>query len=966
MTAIQENSESALELPIPLPRTIQITKEVAAVSIIAALVVLSRLWMLGARVMSHDESLHVYYSWLLSTGQAFAHNPMMHGPLLFEATALMDWFFGASDFSSRLLPALAGIFIAVAVPQLLKHWLGRAGALAASVLLLASPFVTYFSRYIRHDIPVIAWTLLAILAIFRYLEMRKERDLMLLAGALALMLSTMEISFIYLAILAGFLILNSLARRGFSLKGIRYTAEFDLLIILITLGGFFSSPITLLGINPIWQTITGTAFVDLKVLDTQDLAWATGPSGIRLWGLLGVFSAASAALGLWWDRRRWPGLAAIFLAITVPLFTTFFSNPSGLGTGFVGSLGYWLSQQGVARGSQPWYYYLVVFPIYEYLPLIAGISGALLLLVRRNAFEASQQRFVAFLVWWAIWIFTGLTLAGEKMPWLSTHIAVPFILLAGWWIGRLIEKVRLPIVGSRLRARGPSLAALGMTAVLLLITIRTSIAANYINYDYVTEFIDYAHSAPGVKQVLNELNAIASHTGAGQDLRIAYDDEVTWPMVWYMREFRNLSYYGAEPNPPALDVPVVLAGPKNWDKVESILGSRYHRFEVIRMWWPMEDYKDLTWERIRSALMDPAMREALGDIFWDRDYRKYSELTSQPLDSPKSWPLEQRMRIYVKKEVALQMLSSSLGEAVLEDLPPAVNAYEAIQRPAEPIEVITNAGLAAPRNLAIAPDGSIYVADTGNSRIIRLNSAGEELSSLGSRTPDGQIPPAPSTFLEPWGVAVDAQGNLYVADTWNHRVQKFDSAGTFLLEWNTANDAEGNPIPMWGPRGIAVGGDGRVYVTDTGNKRVLVFDQAGIFLFQFDTSGEGFLDEPVGIALGPDGIVYIADTWNQRVAVFSSDGTFLTGWDVEGWTSGSLDNKPYIAVDSANRVYITDPENFRVIVFSPDGDPLIATGQYSAGNDGFGLPVGIAIASDDSVWVADTVNNRLAAYDIWK
>ena len=59
----------------------------------------------------------------------------------------------------------------------------------------------------------------------------------------------------------------------------------------------------------------------------------------------------------------------------VPLFTTFFINWGGIGTGFVGSLGYWLSQQGVARGSQPLYYYLIVFPLYEYLPLILGLAG---------------------------------------------------------------------------------------------------------------------------------------------------------------------------------------------------------------------------------------------------------------------------------------------------------------------------------------------------------------------------------------------------------------------------------------------------------------------------------------------------------------------------------------------------------------------------------------------------------------
>src|SRR4051812_23680244 len=68
--------------------------------------VLTRFWNLGARVASHDESLHIYYSWLLSKGNGYTHNPMMHGPLLFELTAFFDALFGANDFTSRIVPAL--------------------------------------------------------------------------------------------------------------------------------------------------------------------------------------------------------------------------------------------------------------------------------------------------------------------------------------------------------------------------------------------------------------------------------------------------------------------------------------------------------------------------------------------------------------------------------------------------------------------------------------------------------------------------------------------------------------------------------------------------------------------------------------------------------------------------------------------------------------------------------------------
>ena len=967
-TAIEKPNDFITAVPSPafLHATVSITWETASIMLITVMTLLSRLWILGARVMSHDESLHVYYSWLLATGKGFVHNPMMHGAFLFESTALMNVLFGANDFTSRLVPTILGTVTVILVPQWLKPWLGQVGALMTSVLLLISPFILYFSRYIRHDIMVITWALLAVIAIFRYLVLRNERYLIWLSAALALMLATMEISFIYLAIFASFLLMIGIGRYRLSWTLWRSAPEFDLLIVLTTFGAFFSSPIALLVLNPLWSRFAGVPFVGLEVLSTQGTEWASGASGMRLWILFALFAFSASAMGLWWNRDRWLKLAGLFLAISVVLFTTFFTNPRGIGTGFIGSLGYWLSQQEVARGSQPWYYYFIVFPLYEYLPVIGGILATITFFFFRKLIVAFQRPFLLFLIWWAVWILAGLSLAGEKMPWLSTHIAIPFILLTGWWIGRLIESPRLERTYSSGWKTITAWVTLAGMVILGVATIRTSIAANYVNYDYTTEFIDYAHGAPGVKWTLKDIEAVANHTGAGMDLKVAFDDQVSWPMTWYLRNYRNAAYYGAEPNRQALDAPVILAGPKNWNKVEAILGNRYHRFELIRMWWPMEDYKNLTWERIRHAVTNPSMRQALWEIFWNRDYRKYVELTGQPLNPPTAWPLQESMRVYVDKEIALQMLSLDIGSTMLDDRPAPVDAYAGVQLSVSPDQVLAGAGLNSARGVALAPDGSIYVADTGNSRVIRLDSSGNILTSWGNRTPDGELPPASGTFIEPWGVAVDSQGNVYVADTWNHRIQKFDANGNFEREWGGFGQPSDRPDYLWGPRGIAISPSGRVYVTDTGNKRVVVFDANGRFLQELGLVEESRLDEPVGIAVDLRGNIYVADTWNMRVVVFSADGNLVTAWPVQGWTGDSLENKPYIAVDAQDRVYITDPERYRVIVFSSSGTPLVTFGQYGPEEDAFGLPVGIASDSDETIWVVDSGNNRLAQFDLWE
>jgi uncharacterized protein (TIGR03663 family) len=927
---------------------------------IALMAILTRFWGLGWRVMSHDESLHVFYSWWLAKGSGYSHNPMMHGPFLFEATAFFNVIFGANDFVSRLVPALLGIGIVVAVPLLLRPWLGRTGALLAGLFLLISPYVLYYSRYIRHDIQVIAWSLLAGIAILAYMRQRSDLFLLVLAAALALMLSTMEIAFIYLSIFAAFLAARIVYRFGLRWAAVRESAEWDLLVVLATLGAFFSSPIALLVMNPIWERASGQPFVDLNLLSSYSIEWSNTAAGPRLWGLMVFFWAAAAAVGVWWGRLRWLQLAAIFLAITIPLYTTFFTNWSGVGTGFVGSLGYWLSQHEVQRGSQPWYYYLLVFPIYEYLAILVGLAAAAFFFIRRNTLSTEARTFVPLVAWWGVAMWVGLSIAGEKMPWLSTHITMPFLLLAAWGAGHLFVGASGFAHREAARVRPASLAGLAALFLLTLMTLRTSYIVNYINYDYTTEFIGYAHSAPGVKWALDDIEAVAAQQGLGTAMKVAYDSDVSWPMSWYLRDYSG--FFGSNPNRGSLEgAPVVLAGPRQWQKVEAYLGGEYRRYEVIRMWWPMEDYKNLSGDRIRGALGDPQMRLALWDIFWSRDYSRYAELTGKPLSPPEQWALEDRMRVYIRQDVAEQVPDLRLAEYRIEDLPRRADTFAGQLVEAAPVQIIDKVGLNVARNLVYGADGSIFVVDSGNSRIVHLNADGSILSTFGERTAENQFPADPGTFSEPWGAAVDDQGFLYVADTWNHRIQKFDSQGNFVQEFGMGGLRSDGPDLFWGPRAIAVAGD-RLYITDTGNRRVAVFSTQGQHLFDFSTEGPAGLDEPVGVAVDGEGRVFVADTWNMRVAVFDLEGQFLQGWPVQGWDSASLDNKPYLVV-TGGRVYLTDPEGFRVLVYSTEGEPLAAFGKIGDEPGGFMMPNGIAVDPQGRLAIIDAGNNRISIFE---
>ncbi len=122
----------------------------------------------------------------------------------------------------------------------------------------------------------------------------------------------------------------------------------------------------------------------------------------------------------------------------------------------------------------------------------------------------------------------------------------------------------------------------------------------------------------------------------------------------------------------------------------------------------------------------------------------------------------------------------------------------------------------------------------------------------------------PGQLREPYDVAVDSKGNVYVADASNNRVQKFNATGASLLQFGTLGSADGQ---MWSPTGIAIDGNDNVYITDANNDRVEEFDASGQFVRKWGSygTGDGQFDGPIGIAVDAQGFVYVVDSYNNRI-----------------------------------------------------------------------------------------------------
>ena len=220
----------------------------------------------------------------------------------------------------------------------------------------------------------------------------------------------------------------------------------------------------------------------------------------------------------------------------------------------------------------------------------------------------------------------------------------------------------------------------------------------------------------------------------------------------------------------------------------------------------------------------------------------------------------------------------------------------------------------------------------------------------------------------PTGIALDKNGNIYVADTDNHSIQKFDKTGTFLARWG------GEPSSQEGqfyyPRGLAVGPDDVVYVADSGNNRVQKFDLEGNaqkawgkFGFAWRGADMGRFDVPWGITTDQDGHVYVSDTSNARIQKFQADGQPLLKWGRDGSFDGAFFFPRGVAVDFIGNIYVADESNNRIQKFDARGSFLTKWGRDGQGPGQFKSPWGIACDALGNVYVVDSGNHRIQKFD---
>ncbi|MCH8840042.1 MAG: hypothetical protein IH831_05070 [Planctomycetes bacterium] len=208
--------------------------------------------------------------------------------------------------------------------------------------------------------------------------------------------------------------------------------------------------------------------------------------------------------------------------------------------------------------------------------------------------------------------------------------------------------------------------------------------------------------------------------------------------------------------------------------------------------------------------------------------------------------------------------------------------------------------------------------------------------------------------------ALDSNGNIYVPDMNNHRIQKFDRDGNYLDQWGTFGSGNGQ---FNGPTGIALDSAGNVYVVDRGNNRVQKFDSAGVYLAQWGSlgSGDGQFSEPQKIAADSAGNVFVTDGQNFRIQKFTDSGTYLTQWGSVGNGNGQFASLRGISVDDSGNVYVPDGIN-RIQKFTGSGIYLDQWGSSGSGDGQFNGPDGVKFEPSGIVYVTDRGNDRIQKF----
>ncbi|MBU4222300.1 MAG: TIGR03663 family protein [Euryarchaeota archaeon] len=558
-----------------------------------------RLYHLDERVFHHDESAVGYFTYKLFNDSVYSYDPSFHGPFMYYATSEMYRHLEDTVFASRLLPALIGAsMIFLLIP--LRRYLGNTGTVIAAFFLALSPSFLYYSRFYREDIFISFFTLLALVCAVKYAEAFDkdrgkvsllnlhffagysiERVFYLALGGIAIssMAALKENAYIIMALIALFLFLFFIREgwyRGLIDRLKRPDREFIVpileglflvLVVLVVFSLFYTG--NLLDISGMkaavekalshWyemhriERMGGPYFFYIARIALYELP-------VLVFGILGMFYYGCR------DRKK-EKLLAVLLIYWVFVDIMYLIAQSFPWTGKFLPITYIQSS------------ILIFLPI-----LVLGMIGVVYI----------KNRFIAFLVFWALSNFFIYSYVQEKVPWLVLNPLLPLVLIAAAYLGEVLP-------GLNIRSRAGA-AAVFFLLVSSLFFVHSSLLLNYQNYTDPAEPMIQASQAPQkFSEVITKISEISSgYSNQSTEIQIT-DVNLETQFLWHGRHYSNIKWkvsLDAEFNAPLIVVHDSDGNETEADVMQRNLGSDYIRLDSAKMSWYWFKMSDITPEYV--------------------------------------------------------------------------------------------------------------------------------------------------------------------------------------------------------------------------------------------------------------------------------------------------------------------------------------------------------------------------------
>jgi len=446
----------------------------------------TRFYRLNLKLFHHDEAIHAWFSYELLTKGTYTYDPMYHGPILYYITAGMFRLFGDSDLVGRLVPALLGVLIVVLVYFIYRiGYLDQRQSLVAGLLIMISPDMVYFSRFLRHDIFMLFFTLLLVVALLYYLERRQLRFAALAAVAAGLALSCKE-EMPLILIIFGAYILYLVIRRRLPLPETKIWVR-DLAISVVIIGGVMAVLYSFFGMH----------------LETL---W-TGP-----------FEAINHWLAMHGQQRL--GGPPYFYVLLFGLYEVPIVILAGASV--VSYAVVQLRRRAKAR-------------IESISAEIDGLAGVQTVSPTGRSFDRRDEFFKFCLVWMAgTMVMYGYI--GEKVPWLIVQQLLPMCFVASWCLREKKPDERL--------IRHDAWKT--VTVLFLIVSLFVPVygfglgyTTYHVQFDRkdISEPIVQVQNSEDLRGVFRDMNAAGKVVVASQNY---------WPLPWYYRgdRWNKIQFYG--------------------------------------------------------------------------------------------------------------------------------------------------------------------------------------------------------------------------------------------------------------------------------------------------------------------------------------------------------------------------------------------------------------------------------------